>query len=581
MTEKAGEYTDSALADLFADFFKRTANKSKYVNIINNAATTPHYIKIDFDDLTEELQEAIKNNKEAMIHTAISWAIQAVFQISHGYSLMKHLTEETNVLSFELINAGPRWDGRTFKNPVKQQEDKDRFTGKHKIDNVADEIQKDRIFCTFPDNEQILMWNGKIYDDVHATSIIKKETENLIINCTTPNRTEVINKLKVRTYIDRELFDVDPSLITVENGILDLDTLQTVKHTPDHLSRVLIPRNFIKPKYEINEKTIFTDVAKNLRDTLFWKFLTTSMTVNGVLQKQDLETLLEMLAAPLIKKQIDAKGCMNLGTGENGKTIFVDYIQHLYGGANGTDLSLHDIAADTYMPAELDGKLYNIAPDLEKYELFHSGKLKAILSGDAIYAQKKNKDPFKMTVFATLFFNANGFPKTYDQSRAFFRRWIIIQWNRNFEIGSPDRDATLKDRIYTDKEEMDRVFSCIVYLARRLNKTGEFTHNKDWQQIQKTWNEHSNPLKMFDKEWIISSPGSYKTKREVYEFYEQKMLAAGETPLSITRFGNEFAQFHKQDSREYDPNTGIQERVWPDITFREPKQTTLKTADSS
>ena len=386
--EETKQYMPSALSNLFTTFLH---GSHKHDDIIADTMTPQHHTKIEYADFTPELQEAVKTHKEADIHAALFWALQNIIQTSKGLSTMNDLTDK---LSFEL-NAGSRWNGLIFRKPSLVATE-DHFTGKHKIDNTANKLQDHYTFCTMRENEEILLWTGKVYDSRKAATIIKEETEQLIPDCTTGNRIEVTNKLKARIYIDRELFDVDSTLITVENGILDLDTSKLAQHTPDNLSTVLIPRNFIEPTHKINEKTVFTDIAKNLRDTKFWKFITTSMTPNGKLQQEDLETILESLAAPLIKRPIDNKAFMHLGKGDNGKSIFLGYFKKLYGGgggANGSNASLHDLATDKYIPAGLHGKSYNVFADIEKNDLRFSATIKAITGGRYDHSTKETAAP--------------------------------------------------------------------------------------------------------------------------------------------------------------------------------------------
>ena len=93
------------------------------------------------------------------------------------------------------------------------------FEGKERIDNVSNELQKQYSFLTLRKTEKILLYNGKIYDSLHAETIIKEETEKLIPNCPAHDTREVVEKIKRQTYSNIEDFDKDPNLITVENGI--------------------------------------------------------------------------------------------------------------------------------------------------------------------------------------------------------------------------------------------------------------------------------------------------------------------------------------------------------------------------
>ena len=445
------------------------------------------------------------------------------------------------------------------------------FDGTDKIDNVVRALQEKHTFVTLRKTEEILSFNGKIYDKVQAETIIKEETEKLITNCTTHDRNEVVNKIKVQTYSDIENFDSDSNLVVVENGILNLNTLELKPHSPDHLSRVLLPVEYNKPTHEINDETIFEDIEKNLKDTLFWKSLKNSFTVDGKFKKNGFETALEVSASPIIKQHVDEKAIMFLGNGDNGKSVLLEYIESMYGENNISNITLQNIADDKFMSADLDGMSANIFTDLGHNELRNTGKIKAIVSNEGIQVQRKHQQGFKLKPFCKLIFSCNRFPKVYDQSQGFFRRWIIVKWERNFE-GDPQRDEGLKQKLATNQDERNSVFSCFVRLANRLNKVGKFSHTIHWKTIQREWNENADPLDGFATNYIIDSENS-KTKRETYQFYKEIMFEKGETPLGIGQFSKAFAEYYEEDR---DGKT----RVWLNIDFKRPTQTTMREIET-
>ena len=449
--------------------------------------------------------------------------------------------------------------------------DPTKYSGDDKIDNVALELQKRNTFVTLRKTGEVLLWTGKIYDSVQADTIIKEETEKLIPNCTEHQSKEVLNKIKRQTYSNIEDFDIDPNLITVENGILNLETLGLKSHSSEHLSRVLLPVEYHKPEHE--------DIEENLKDTLFWKFLKNSFTVNGKFRKDDFETVLEITASPIIKRHVDEKAFMFLGGGENGKSVLLTYIQSYLGKNNVKGIALQDIAEDKFMRANLVGISANIFPDLEQNELRHTGKIKAITSNEGVEVQKKYEQGFTLYPFCKLMFSCNRFPKVFDQSQGFFRRWMIIKWERDFE-NDPERIEYLKENLSKDQEEKNLVFSCLVGIATRLNKVGKFTHTKDWKTIQKLWNENADPLDDFDTNYILDSDG-HKTKRETYHFYKEVMLSKGETPKGMGQFSKAFAEYHDEDRISNDSTHGRTERVWLNISFKIPKQETLSSVDTT
>ena len=183
-----------------------------------------------------------------------------------------------------------------------------------KIDKATAKIQENRRFVTDNKTDEILLYNGKIYDKLQAEALIKEETEKLIPNCTEHYRREVIAKIKAQTYRDLRDFDSDPKEITVLNGILSLETLKVRPHTSENFSRVLLAGEYIQPEHE--------DIEENLKYTLFWKALTDSFTVNCKFRPTDMQTVLEVMASTFLKKPIDQKAVMFLGSGENGKSVF-------------------------------------------------------------------------------------------------------------------------------------------------------------------------------------------------------------------------------------------------------------------
>jgi len=562
--------TDSGLSDLFKDFFNRFKlnNSYKYVESIDSYIIQSKVIEIDFNDFNDEIKAVFEHEPKERIHTALYRAIGEVFQVRYGYSELENRKQE-NAIQFKLNNSD-FFKSKVCSNPKLvhyENYNEEDYKDEDKIDKVASELQKRNKFVTLRNTEEILLYNGKIYDNLQAETIIKEETEKLIPNCTKHHRSEVISKIKAQTYTDIEKFDTDPNLITLENGILNLETLELLPHTPEHLSRVLLPVEYHKPKHEY--------IEENLKETLFWKFLKNSFTVDEKFRKCDFETVLEIIASPIVKRHVDEKAFMFLGGGENGKSVCLSYIESLIGKNNVSSITLQDISDDKFMRANLAGKSANIFSDLEQNELRHTGKIKAITSNEGIEVQKKHQQGFTLYPFCKLLFSCNRFPKVFDQTQGFFRRWVIVKWERDFE-NDPERIEYLKEKLAKNLDEKNLVFSCLVKLAYQLNKVGKFTHTKDWKTIQKEWNENADPIDDFDRNYIVDSDG-HKTLRETYHFYKEIMLDKGETPLRIGQFGKAFAEYHDQDRIKEDGRT---ERVWLNIDFKRPIQTTLSETDS-
>ena len=79
-------------------------------------------------------------------------------------------------------------------------------------------------------------------------------------------------------------------------------------------------------------------------------------------------------------------------------------------------------------------------------------------------AEYKFKDSFEFVPYSRLVFSANHPPKSQEASPAFFRRWIVVPFDRTFADGDPDT-------IPGDK--LDAILSDPVELSGVLNKALE------------------------------------------------------------------------------------------------------------
>lgn len=442
---------------------------------------------------------------------------------------------------------------------------------KDRIDIIATRLIDKYNFQTARETDTIYYFNGKIYDSKNCESVIKQETEIQIVECTKSDKSEVIDKIKSRTYETLDHFDKDFDTLVVQNGILNLETMNLAEHTPLILSKVLMPCNYVKPEFEF-EEDLFNSLKSNLQHTLFWKFLETSFTHEYVVDEESMLSVLEMMASTIIRKQIDERSFIMLGNGANGKSVCLDYLSAILGRDNVSHIPLQVLAEDKFASARLDGKHANIFSDLERNELYHTGIIKDLSSGEPVHAQLKNKNGFDLYPFATLVFSCNKFPRVFDQSQGFFRRWILVKWERNFEK-DPQKNDNLKKELLEKTEEMDLVFSCLCHVAKKLYDSNRFTNPKDWKTVQKLWNENSDPLNWFVENHIIDSNGS-RSKRDTYQFYKKIMFEKGEVPLGMGKFSKAFSEYYEDSKSDH-------ERIWLNIEFREPQQTTLEESDET
>ena len=77
---------------------------------------------------------------------------------------------------------------------------------------------------------------------------------------------------------------------------------------------------------------------------------------------------------------------------------------------------------DRFLPAELYGKLLNVAGELSTTKKIEGAKFKEIVTGEVVSAQRKNQDPFEFRSSCTHWFSSNGTPHADDGDSGFSSR---------------------------------------------------------------------------------------------------------------------------------------------------------------
>jgi P4 family phage/plasmid primase-like protien len=239
---------------------------------------------------------------------------------------------------------------------------------------------------------------------------------------------EAMNHIRRRTYTNRADFDTnEPHILNLQNGLLNIDTLELKEHSSDQLSLVQLPI-----KYDPKAK------CPNIL-----KFL------GEVLHPQDVFTAMQIIGYCLYKTAEYEKAVMLVGSGSNGKSVFLKIIEALVGSQNTSHIALQDLDKDRFAAAGLYCKMVNTFADLKQLKLTSSGNFKMLVSGDSIRAQNKFKDPFSFRNYAKLIFSANKIPESDDETYAYYRRWLILEFEKIFDEA---RDTRLIDKLSTPEE---------------------------------------------------------------------------------------------------------------------------------
>lgn len=290
------------------------------------------------------------------------------------------------------------------------------------------------------------------------------------------------NLLSDLTFITHDKLDKNERIINFENGLLDLDTLELIEHTPECLSSVQLPLQWsAKPC----DTPIFDDYLRTLTD--------------GDKKKQRL--LLEFIGAIFsnIRGYRFKKVLFLVGKGDTGKSQLRLLVERIIGSNNSCAVDLADIESRFGM-ANLYGKRLAGCADMSFMKVAQLKKLKLLTGGDSIDFERKGKDKFSARFNGLLWFGTNELPRFGgDRGQWVYDRFIIVECNN---VISPEKqDKHLCDKMYAERAGIVR--KALIALKQAIDNGYRFSIPESSKELLKEYAESNSPVISFFKECCI------------------------------------------------------------------------------
>ena len=263
--------------------------------------------------------------------------------------------------------------------------------------------------------------------------------------------------------------------------------------------------------------------------------------ISEVVDEENIPILYEIPALALMQNPWHQTAYMLVGSGSNGKSTYLKLIETFLGKENVSNISLQELCEDRFKAAELVGKLANIYADLPKNPIRYTGKFKMLTGGDRILVEKKYKDPFPIENKAVFVFSANELPQVNDQTYAFWRRWIIVEFPNTFE-----KNEGLIEELTTE-EELSGFLNKVLLAMTRIEVKG-VTRTKAVERIMEEWMKKANSVYAFVQDCIERDIHSYELKDTVYQYYLEYCEMNELNPLPKNKFSAEFQRLAKARS---------------------------------
>ena len=330
-----------------------------------------------------------------------------------------------------------------------------------------------------------------------------------------------------------ENFERHTPLICLNNGTLNPITSELEPHDPDH---------YLTNKLEVEWDGSAT--APIWLQTLGEIFLPDAD------KAEKIQLLQEFFGYCLVPMTEMHKFLWMVGGGGNGKSLVLNVLTTLIGRANISFAQVERLQ-DKFVRAELSGKLVNISSEMSAGATIADGYLKQIVAGDVIEAERKHQPSFSFKPYSRMIGATNELPRLLDHSDGFFRRAMILRFNRQFTEAEQDKGREGKLQV-----EMPGILRWAVEGLQRLLQRGHFLIPSSSHIEVNKYRVNSDPLRQFAEECLESSNHrpDFITPITLHAAYQAWSKAYGYQAVSVAKLtdrlkGIGFDQFRSGGAR--------------------------------
>ncbi len=192
-------------------------------------------------------------------------------------------------------------------------------------------------------------------------------------------------------------------------------------------------------------------------------------------------------AAPRFQKAV-----VMYGQGANGKSVLIEVIVSAMPDGSTTAIPPQTWGSE-YRLALLAGKRLNAVSELPERDILQSEAFKAVVAGDLTTARQIRQQPFMFRPMAGHLFAANRLPGTVDHTSAFWRRFVVVTFNRIF-TASEQNPTLAKDII---DSETPGVVAWLIEGAKRVLHQGSYAIPPSAEMAKDEWRRGSDQVQMF------------------------------------------------------------------------------------
>ena len=361
-------------------------------------------------------------------------------------------------------------------------------------------------------------WNGRVWQFIPDLLVENYADTTYGKRFSTSNRVKAVkNLLKSRTIRDIT-FDRNP-IITFQNGTLEIDTGNFRDFSQADYCSIIMEYDYDKnakcPAWEAFIKDV-TDDEPYSEDVL--QFIPGYVLFNDCRHQ---------------------KVFVLTGSGGNGKSVYLEIIQKLFGDKNVTHVEPTGLT-DSFQRIRLKDSLLNIGSDINSD--FSRGEIREwllkIADGTSVQACYKGLDHIDFIPRCKLVYACNTLP-TAEIVNGLNRRLQFINFSCQY-VESPDpqkpkqkrRDVNIMSKLLA---ELPGIFNWAYEGYQMLKTVGYFTDTPEQEEFLRQFEQTSNPVSVFCEDRSEAFKGTIP-RDNIYFWYSSWCDETGHKPLSREKF---------------------------------------------
>ncbi len=296
-----------------------------------------------------------------------------------------------------------------------------------------------------------------------------------IAKCKISNRKEIVKRVIAECSIRKKIEwnKLNDNEIPFLNGILNIETDELRKHSPQNYLNYLIPYNY----------------DKNNTQCPTWM---NSLTIWFNDDEDKKKSLQEYFGYILSSHNKWKKALWLYGVSDSGKSKICDVIALIVGGINYySTLSMRDMD-DPRRISQIRNKKVNLVFDEITKCVLAEGGFKKLICGEPIETDGKweKNGPYRPSLKHVS--AMNDLPKLNDESNAIFTRLVLIKFNNAISSDDPRRDDNIMDKF---ENEIEGIINWSLEGLRRLiTNKGKFTQSNEEKEEINNYKISQNPI---------------------------------------------------------------------------------------